>query len=766
MIKRVYKTISIFLIVALLFGRGFSVMPAIAEDLSPTPAESSSATSSPTSAPTNEEILAAKMAALNADLAEVQRKVDAINAATNTTANTTATPTGFSSLPTGTTGTTGTTSPASGVSPTGSIESSDPSVTGTSVNDPANVGTGPLSTNDAIEKYNQQMETLNKNLAEVQNKVDAINSTGFNSANFNSLNGQVFTGDAQTSLNLLNKLNSNMTGTGSFSVFDVYDTYVGNIVFQLAGDNVTQAFDNASGTVSKNAVTGADSTNNAVSESDFKVKEANGNDAKIENDIDLQAISGENTASFNTGDGLIQTGNATAVGNVVNMANTNLNVAQWLIGVVNIWGTMIGDIILPQEIASTSNTTATTYVGNEDTGALSTNNATYTSNTTASFENINDAAITSDIESSANTGNNTASVNTGGGAVKSGDADVSVSNSTVANVNTVNEEETVWMIIVNQAGKWVGYILGQPWGATSASNALPVTQTESGGGTQTYTTLVENTATGPMSDNNSSFTENSDTAVTNNNTASITNNITADADTGNNEAMYNTGAGIIDTGDAEVGLNIVNMVNTNVTAKKFVAILVNVMGKFLGDIIPVQEEDSSSQVAPIITPTPVLEELPALGGIDPIDVVLPTLAPLPTIAVTTTAEVSNQIVYIYENFDYAQAQSQQQYMQAVDSVNYAKRNIIYKRNQIANQVQNQVNSLNQTKIYTRGLFLSPTFAKATEPTITGILLGGATFKVNDSWLSVIPIAFLIVLLRRRRKFDFNKYLNALLEIIL
>jgi len=81
----------------------------------------------------------------------------------------------------------------------------------------------------------------------------------------------------------------------------------------------------------------------------------------------------------------------------------------------------------------------------------------------------------------------------------------------------------------------------------------------------------ENTATGALSDNSNSFTTTSDTAVASSNTATIDNNIKAVADTGNNETSYNTGAGNVNTGDAKVGLNLVNMVNTNVVAKKFVA---------------------------------------------------------------------------------------------------------------------------------------------------------------------------------------------------
>jgi len=800
--KRVYKLISILLIVSLLFGRGFPVLPAAAQDATPTegagtgssnnnspqptPIQSSS-NSTPTVTPSEEEILAAKMAKLNADLLDVQKRLDSIAAATNTTAYTVISPTAVPASPTTSAGSAlGSVSPTTGVvSPTICPESNNPATSNTSVNDPANVGTGPLSTNDSVEQYNKKMETLNKNLAEVQNKVDAINSTGFNSANFNSLNGQVFTGDALSSLNLLNKLNSNMTGLGSFSVFNVYDAYAGDIVFKLAGDSVTEAFDSASGTVTKNAVTGPGSGNNAVAENNFKVKEANGNDAKIQNDIDLEAVSGSNTASFNTGDGAIQTGNATAIGNVVNMANTNLNVVQWLIGVVNIWGKMIGNIILPQDSGNTASNASppTVMTGNSATGPGSTNNASYTTNETASFTNVNDTVIQSVVNASANTGNNTASVNTGGGSVITGNSDVAVSDTTVANVNTNSEDDTVWMIIVNQAGKWVGQIVGTPWGATSASNSLPLSQTSAGAGQNTFTTQTTNSNTGPMSDNNASYSETSDTEVTNDNQAAISNNIIANADSGNNEASYNTGAGTIDTGDAKVGLNLVNMANTNVTAKKFIVVLVNIMDELLGNIIPPQQQVPPATYpsfypnptgnplptsTPSISPTPSITSSSNIGGAG--EFVQPTPTP-------TVADQQKNTDYAYYYYYYPQQQSNtaeqyvyptyypQEYYQAVNQVAKARTKVTTLQNQFLQGAPIQ-QAKEQVRLYKRGVFLSPAFAKATETSFTGILLGGASWRVTQSWLSIIPLAILIIFLRRRRKINFGKYLDALLEIIL
>lgn len=630
-----------------------------------------------------------------------------------------------------------------------------------SVNDPANTGTGPGSTNNATETLDQKLETLNQNLAVLQNTIDEISVSGFNYADLNTLQGQVFTGDSVASLNLLNKLNSNMTGLGGFYVFNIFNTYFGDIIFKMADGNLSPSFNSASTTVAKNSITGPLSTNNALSDSSFTVKEANGNDAKLENDINLAAITGGNSASFNTGGGSIKTGDATALGNIVNLANTNLNVSQWLFGVVNIFGTLAGNIVLPEDSENTSTDSSPAVLAeNSSTGPGSTNDVTYNNESLDSFAVNNSAEITSNLDVSANSGNNSASVNTGGGSVTTGLADTSITNTTVANSNTIKEEGTVWMVIVNEMGKWVGHIIGDPWGTNTASNSLPVTQT----------TLAENSATGPFSTNNATYNSTADTSVTSNNTASISNNITANSDTGNNKTEFNTGAGEIETGNAKTGLNLVNMVNTNVIAKKFVAVLVNVLGTFLGDIVPPEQQSqqlaSNSQAAnsSAASSTTNAYQMPTFNSSNANIGGLPsdnTSSSQENSQTNLASSTTNEDNYADNNAYYLQ-----EYEEAVYKVWGSQKKMVAQSKILSKGPETKYIVLSQANKLKRGIFISPAFAKATETSFAGMLLGGATFKVNETWLSVIPLAFLIILLRRRRKIDFAKYLNALLEIIL
>ncbi len=777
MVKYFKKLISLFLIFNLLFLGGFSAVGQVYSQSEPAPTSAPRAESTPSEPkPPSEE----KPASAPQQASDPQPESTAAPASTPVPAKNPEQ-----------TDTTGQSTPTPDPSPTGSVDNSSiesPSESSSadqqsegidnnadkiadgSVNDPANIGTGPFSDNFASEVNKKTEEIVNNNLAQLQNKIDAISNSGFNYANFNTLAGQVFTGDSVASLNLLNKLNSNMTGLGGFSVFNVYDTQFGDIVFKFADGSPVDSFVSSSPTVAKNSVTGPGSNNEALADNSFTVKEANGNDAQLVNDINLAAVTGENSASYNTGNGEIKTGDATALGNIVNLANTNLNVSQWLFGVVNIFGTLAGNIILPQNSADNNGNTnsAALLAQNSNTGPLSTNNVTYNANETSNYTSNNTADVLNSLNVTANSGNNTSSVNTGGGSVQSGSSDASVSNTTIANANTVKEEGTVWMVIVNEAGKWVGHIIGAPWGATSASNSLPLVQTGGGSGAQTYSTLVENSATGSLSSNNATYNSTADTTVTSNNTASISNNITANSDTGNNIAGYNTGAGNIETGDAKVGLNLVNMVNTNVIAKKFVAVLVNVLGNFLGNVItPGQQnqklasnnsngnsQTANSNTLPI--PTPTVYQIPSfnspsnIGGL-----------PQTNNQTSLLADTGSTNNYADNNSYYPQ-----EYEEAVQNVSVKQKRVISQAKILSKGPETKYIVMSQANKLKRGIFISPAFAKATETSFAGMHLGGATFKVNESWLSVVPLTFLIILLRRRRKIDFSKYLNALLEIIL
>jgi hypothetical protein len=158
---------------------------------------------------------------------------------------------------------------------------------------------GYKSDNDVKLKTSNDVSVFQDNAAKISNNIDANAKTGNNDANRNT-GGDVlvFTGDAQSKVDVKNKANANIAkvgGNGDGSDMDL--RIIGN---------------------------GANSDNKI----DLETKQLNllvqNNDAYVYNDIWAKAKTGGNDANDNTGgDVIIDTGNAKAWVEVDNMVNFN-----------------------------------------------------------------------------------------------------------------------------------------------------------------------------------------------------------------------------------------------------------------------------------------------------------------------------------------------------------------------------------------------------------------------------------------------------------
>jgi hypothetical protein len=192
----------------------------------------------------------------------------------------------------------------------------------------------------------------------------------------------------------------------------------------------------------------------------------------------------------------------------------------------------------------------------------------------------------------ANTGDNYANANTGGDStIQTGSANIDASVLNIANMNLVGGNW--WLVIVNEAGKWIGKILGSPDGAYFAgSEDIEFIVDENG------EVIAANTGNGPDSINVASASQESNTTVNQDNNAKIENNINLTANTGDNSASFNTGGdSSITTGDANIIANIVNFVNNNITGGGTLFVnVINVFGSWIGDFVsPGMEKESDQQ---------------------------------------------------------------------------------------------------------------------------------------------------------------------------
>jgi len=474
-------------------------------------------------------------------------------------------------------------------------------------------GSGSQNASEVLNKLNTNI--YNANDGNLSNKILLNSVSGQNTSSYNTGQGGVETGDAVANLSLLSAVNTNVTGTGGMKTFNIYDTHQGDLVFtmddfkdgaQFTSGNPDGSYQNASNNLAENAATGPDSENSSQVDNEENETVDNKNQATLKNDITINAVSGENNTVKNTGEGDIETGDATAVAALVNFLNTNLVVEEWMIGVVNIFGELLGDIVLPKDQDSPqqpqpqagpplAEATSNEVAANQATGPDSENSSSVDKESNYVFENINDAEVLNNIETTAVTGTNTASYNTGPGKVEDGNATVGVQETNIANNNAVGDGETFWLVLVNKMGEWVGNIVGAE-GETIAGN-LVISESEIPqftDGNQENLEQAANVATGPDSQNLSSVSDEQNLTVKNENEAKIENDIKIVAQSGKNSGSYNTLGGDVNAGDADVGLSLVNFVNNNLVGKKLIVLVVDVLGKWVGDIVPPDQEQQSS----------------------------------------------------------------------------------------------------------------------------------------------------------------------------
>lgn len=456
-----------------------------------------------------------------------------------------------------------------------------------------NSGNGAGSTNNSSVGVSNNNQSNQVNNANVANGMILDSSTGQNTANDNMGNATVKTGDANTTGTVITGVNTNVDGV-AISEFNVADDHTGDLVLDF-GSNCISGCGNFGNTIVGNTNNGAGSTNNSTVNSNSNDTSFQTNTANVDSSLVLSANSGQNQANRNGGgDNYIQTGDANVAANALTFVNNNI-AGNVVLGVVNIFGDLIGDIIIPDSIQTCATCNGSTTAGNTGNGTNSNNTTNVNNNqNSATFQN-NDAVIENNLILDGNTGNNEALRNGGNGVayIDSGDTNVQANVLNIANSNIAGDG-VWWLAIVNQAGQWVGKIIGSPDGANMAGSAGTEFVMNPDG---TITAQNSNNAAG--SNNTTNVNNNSNETTVQNNTAKVTNNLDLSANTGENQVNDNIGGdNVIKTGDAQVIANLVNFVNNNVSGGgKLMVTVVNVFGSWMGDLVtPGQKKQEKTAV--------------------------------------------------------------------------------------------------------------------------------------------------------------------------
>lgn len=386
----------------------------------------------------------------------------------------------------------------------------------------------------------------NENEGDLTNDADVLADTGENQANENEGDATIDTGDALAWANLVNLLNTNVVGSN----FEIL------ILDFLQGEN---------GEINLNEIwklilgkEGVDSLV-LVDESDLanlQLLILNQNQANLENDVEVGALTGENQANENN-NAVISTGDAIALANLANLVNLNILGSKFFLVFINILGDFEDDLILPRP----ENFTVIDQEGNPQDPAF----------TPVIFANQNEATLDDQVLATAETGTNEEINNQGDNLIETGDAQAVANTISLINLNIFRN--SWFFFIINCLGNWTGQILGwsTPGGADQPTE-----------GSQVYQLGMDGTAPEGEALDGGGFPY---SIFQNQNQATVSSNINTWASTGENQANENEGNASIFTGNAWSLANLFNLINLNILGGRWFFGLINILGNWTGNAI-------------------------------------------------------------------------------------------------------------------------------------------------------------------------------------
>ena len=392
---------------------------------------------------------------------------------------------------------------------------------------PNNITTSPQPVGSEIplDGDSTQFFSLYNN-ATISNSVNSHAQSGDSWVTGNTLAGNALTGDALALVNILNMINSSagFQNGGEIATFssDIYGNVYGDLYVDPGALTALQPAAGVGGTDGNTDIQVNANLSNSVA-----------------NEVNLNAQSGNANVSRNTAGGNATSGSANAVANLINMLNSAISSGGSFLGVLNIYGSLNGDILLPPGLLN----------------ALLASNATNSTNSTSVNANLSDTqSITNNIKTNATSGSATVAHNTqaGNATTGNGQTNVTILNLTGRNVVAANS----LLVFVNVLGQWVGVIMDAPAGTTSAALGSGVTANSSSNLDATYNVNTSN---------------------------AIVNNVDVNAKSGDANVTGNTKAGNASTGDATASVNVANISNSNFSLSGWFGILfINVFGSWNG----------------------------------------------------------------------------------------------------------------------------------------------------------------------------------------
>jgi hypothetical protein len=363
------------------------------------------------------------------------------------------------------------------------------------------------------------------NTTTVNNTTNSNAQTGDASVSYNKVGGDATSGDASGIANLVNAIaSSGNLSDGGLQTFtyNVNGTVNGNI------------------TINPNDILPANSPTTTSGSDPNHTTVDSQNNVTLNNNVDLSASTGDATVNNNGVGGNATSGNATTEADIINLIEALISDKQSFLGVININGTLNGNIQLPAGLIDSLLKQAQSGSGSTISGDVT---------------ETNNIAVNNNVSLAATTGDATVSGNGNGGDATSGNATTKLNIYNLVNSQIVGGN--VLLVFVNVMGNWYGLLMNAPAGTTAA--AL-------GGGIKQDTSVPA-----------------SQVVATNNET--INNNVTLTSKTGNATVSDNRIGGNATSGNATAVADIVNILGSQINLSGWLGILIiNVFGTWNGSL--------------------------------------------------------------------------------------------------------------------------------------------------------------------------------------
>lgn len=452
-----------------------------------------------------------------------------------------------------------------------------------------NINTDDDSENLAETTVTNDLTVENNNSATVDNNMTVEGTSGVNEVTDNDGQVSLTTGDIELLANMLNILNLNVTGDDFLHlIINIFGTLTGDVdlddIAVILGFADDDALEDAIEVIARNENTGDDSENTAIAEVSETTAVTNDNTATVNNEMNVTGVSGQNNVSGNDGNAQVITGRIQILANMLNFINTNFQGEKWTFLMVNIFGSLFGNIIVPGTESYLTAADGVDVVASSNSAGDGSNSATATSNETTSVSNTNNVSLTNTVNASGDSGSNSQTNNEGAGMLN-GAVDIATQIINFLNFNITGNNFV--LLIVNVFGTWLGQIIG--FGDSPAFSAGEGTfaglLVGSGQTAQINPSPLPSPTSGDGSVNDATATYTANTTVTNNNTATVNNTMNIEGVSGQNTMDQNDGVALLRTGWIEIDANLLNIINMSITGQNWLVVFLNVFGDFMGNLV-------------------------------------------------------------------------------------------------------------------------------------------------------------------------------------